>query len=331
MQPIVVVAVLAGLFCSAFPSHDDTVEAASAVVEEASEFPALLSQTSYFKNVRRLELADDFTAYRVNAAPWSDGAFKQRFVRLPKGKSATFREDRIFDFPVGTVFVQNVLMLPDDLRLRRLETRVIELRKDGPAFATYVWRADQREADRTDDGGRVDIETERSYQRWTVSPISKCSKCHEEKAAPLLGVTARQLNAETKSGNQLEQWKKRGLLQGLDKPTTDIVRLVDPKDEAHSLDVRARSYLDVNCASCHRPNGNGSGTMDLRFGVPRERAGLGTYNEIMLDGKPFESWVFLRMIYTDRQQMPSELTTLVDREGADLIRDWVDAATSSSH
>ena len=43
----------------------------------------------------------------------------------------------------------------------------------------------------------------------------------------------------------------------------------------------------------------------------------------MLDGKPFNSWIYLRMIYTDHLQMPSELTSLVDQEGADLIRDWV--------
>lgn len=332
MQPTAV-AVLASLLALLLsvggPQPEVATVAASdpaAPVEHA--FPALLSKTDYFADLGKLEMAPGFTHYRVNVAPWADGGFKQRFVRMPAGKAAKWTPDGAFDFPTGTVFVQNVLILPRDMKLRRLETRVIVVQDRGLAFGTYAWRPDQQDADFVERGGRIDIETETSYQRWDVTSTKKCSECHAVGAQPLLGLSTEQLNLEVDGKNQLATLAERGLLTGLPESHANLPRLADPRDESQSLEARARSYLDVNCSTCHRPGGNGSGVMDLRYDTPREDSGLGEYKEVMIDGKPFDSWIYLRMIYTDNMQMPSELTTSVDEAGAQLIRDWVESKKS---
>src|SRR5690606_4058237 len=52
--------------------------------------------------------------------------------------------------------------------------------------------------------------------------------------------------------NQLQKWADLGYLN--DKPSA-INAVVNYQDTAQPLDLRARSYIDINCAHCHKDGG----------------------------------------------------------------------------
>ncbi|MAG56014.1 MAG: hypothetical protein CMJ83_06965, partial [Planctomycetes bacterium] len=109
-------------------------------------FPARLSATDYFQDVAGHVITKDFQPYAVNVSVWADGADKQRFFRLPEDAHATYARDGAWTFPTGTVFLQSIV-LPLGKEHRRMETRVIVVEENQLAFATYVWREDQKDAD----------------------------------------------------------------------------------------------------------------------------------------------------------------------------------------
>ena len=50
--------------------------------------------------------ADGVIPYDLNSALFSDYAEKFRFIKLPPGTHATYRDDDAFEFPVGTVIAK---------------------------------------------------------------------------------------------------------------------------------------------------------------------------------------------------------------------------------
>lgn len=285
---------------------------------EDDPFPALLSETGYFADVPGHAIGKEFRPYRVNVAAWADGADKLRFFRLPEGGSAQYVAEGAWDFPVGTVLLQTLVMPLGEER-RRVETRTILIGEQGLRFATYVWRKDQREADLVTLGKEVGLEWDEGFFLWEVTPTRKCIECHNSASQTLLGMTTAQLNV----GSQLSAFEKAGVVRDLPPDRSALAQLVDPHDPSKPLDQRARSYLDTNCSPCHRPQGNGSGALDLRHTQAFDKTGLGPKKEVVLAGRPFSSWIYLRMIYDDRRKMPGLLTSHTDERGADLILDWV--------
>ena len=288
---------------------------------EGFEFSASLSESGFFADMNKKELVRGFVPYELNVPSWADGAEKDRFFRIPGGHRAKFEAEGPWFFPNGTTFLQNIRLAFGGVT-RLVETRVIVKGKDGLSFATYVWNEDQKDAVLDKKGRDLDITTERGFMLWKVTPVSKCTECHNPKTQSLLGLTTAQLNRDRNGKNQLDDFTERNLLVGVPEKRDDLDRLHDPLDASQPLDNRARGYLDTNCSICHRPDGNGSGLMDLRFDTPFEKTGLGHYKETLIKGKPFKSWIYLRMIYTDRRQMPGLLTVHVDDKGANIIHDW---------
>ena len=74
----------------------------------------------------------------------------------------------------------------------------------------------------------------------------------------------------------LEDWLRREphFTTLLPKRPSEYRRLADPADARADLDVRARSYLQANCAQCHVAAGGGNALMDLEFTTPRKDAHL---------------------------------------------------------
>jgi putative heme-binding domain-containing protein len=111
-------------------------------------------------------------------------------------------------------------------------------------------------------------------------------------------------------------------------------RLTNPHDAAADLNERARSYLHVNCAHCHRFGGGGTADLELRYGPALEdtktlevRPTQGTFEianaHILSPGDPYRSVLYYRMTKLGRGRMPHIGSELVDEPGLRLMHDWI--------
>jgi putative heme-binding domain-containing protein len=148
------------------------------------------------------------------------------------------------------------------------------------------------------------------------------------------GVRRNQLDALREMGILVPEGQPaRGTTSPRNRPShTDS--LVNPYDASADLAARARSYLEVNCAHCHRFGGGGSAKIDLRFeqkledakavNHPPTRGSFGIADAaIVKPGEPFHSVLYYRMAKTGRGHMPHLGAELVDQRGLELIHDWI--------
>jgi uncharacterized repeat protein (TIGR03806 family) len=235
-------------------------------------FPKLLSQTGAFSDTARLIPAAGLVPYNVNSPLWSDGAVKSRWIALPAGQTIHFSEKGEWAFPSGTVFVKHFEMPVDENHpevRRRLETRLLVRDASGAAYGvTYKWRADNSDADLLADSLLEELTVRTATgttrkQTWYYPSQTDCIRCHTPAAGYVLGAKTRQLNGELiyaatgSSDNQLRTWSH---LHMFDAPPDEaklasLDRMVPLTDHSAPLEARVRSYIDANCAQCHRPGG----------------------------------------------------------------------------
>jgi uncharacterized repeat protein (TIGR03806 family) len=320
------------------------------------EPPRLLSQSGAFADVRTLDPAPGLIPYEVNAALWSDGAGKRRWLALPWGPGVAVDDGRIafaadgpWRFPAGTVFVKHFAIALDErepARERRLETRLLVRSADGGVYGvTYRWRADGSDAEllagaedeeltvRGADGG---VRT----QRWHYPSREECLRCHTPNAGHVLGVSTRQLNrvALYPSGvrdQQLRTWSHLGMFAAPPDPRTlaALPRLVALDDARAGNEQRVRSYLDANCAFCHQPGGVGFSNFDARAGIPLAETNLVGGRVVIDHGidrarnlapqDPWRSMVLIRMEHDAELRMPPLARNRVDAAAVAAVRAWI--------
>jgi glucose/arabinose dehydrogenase len=237
---------------------------------DAERLPRRLSETALFRSLPALQPAPGLVPYDVNVPQWADGASKRRWIALPGRQRIRFSEKGDWGFPEGTVLVEHL-----DLEGPR-ETRVLVVDRSGGGFgAAYRWRADGSDADLVEEGGEVEIALKGGRKKWiTLGPL-ECLSCHSPPAGFVLGVNARQLQRRFPYGGgvvdgQLRTWNYLEMFEGRlkEQDLANVGRLVPMDEAAAPLEARVRSYLDANCASCHRPGGPGRGLLDARFETP---------------------------------------------------------------
>lgn len=271
--------------------------------------------------------------YRPNAAFWSDGLNKERWIGLPRGQSITVRADGDWDFPNGTVLVKHFRF--ED---RLVETRPFMRHPDGGwAGYTYQWNQDQTDATRVRGGATVQIDG----RNWRIPSESECMQCHTQGAGYSLGLESAQQNGDHlypqtgRTANQITTLRSIGVLSG----GTNAPIYADPADENASLGDRARSYLHTNCANCHRPQGGTPVALDLHHdtALPLTRAcdvlpmdNLGIANaRIIAPGDAARSILVSRMARRgDGSQMPPVGSNRPDDLGVQLVADWINSLTS---
>jgi uncharacterized repeat protein (TIGR03806 family) len=303
-------------------------------------FPEKLSQTGIFTDVANLVVQPGIVEYDVNAPLWSDNAHKRRFVAAAGG-ALGFATDDHWSFPRDTVLVKHFeleMVFGDPTSRRRLETRVLVHEADGWAGYTYRWNAAQTDADlllgsATEQFTIRNLSGQQWQQTWYYPSRVDCLRCHTPAAGGILGVRTAQLNRRGPAGtNQIDAWRRLGLARGV--IGTSWPALPDPYDRTAPLAARARSYLDANCAGCHRPGGPGTG-MDMRFttpdglmnliGVPPAYGTLGLVNAQRIHkGVKESSVLWERMRRKDEHRMPPLATSLVDEVAVQVVGDWID-------
>ncbi|HTQ50028.1 MAG TPA: PQQ-dependent sugar dehydrogenase [Candidatus Acidoferrales bacterium] len=312
-------------------------------------FPKLLSETGAFRELARLTPDPALVPYSVNTPLWSDGAVKTRWLALPAGTTIHFAHNGEWMFPPGTVFVKNFDLPVDDTNpkiLRRLETRLLVRDTNDTVYgATYKWRPDLSDADLVTAGinENIIIKTAEGTrtQRWFYPGRQDCLTCHTHASGGVLGVKTRQLNGDFKypngvTDNQLRAWNHIGLFDTpLDESAIPrLAKLVAVTDQSASLELRTRSYLDANCAQCHRPGGV-EAFFDARFDTPLAKQAilngpvanpLGIPGaKIVVPGSTAKSVLLHRISILGDLQMPPLARNRVDQPAVSTIAEWINS------
>jgi uncharacterized repeat protein (TIGR03806 family) len=299
---------------------------------DGDPFPTLLSATGCFRSDAPTVPVPAMFPYDVNSPLWSDGATKRRWFALPDGTTPAVTADGHLDLPVGSVVVKEFA-----LDGTPVETRLLVRHDDGNwAGYSYQWRADGSDAELLAAAASVDW----AGGGWDYPSRGECLACHTAATGRVLGLTGPQLDRDYTyewgtTTNQIDQLTTVGLLE-LDPDS--VAALPSPDGDA-STEARARAYLDVNCAGCHRPGGTGLGAFDLRYetatadgglcDAPPVHGDLGVPGaRIVLPGQPESSILSLRMHATDANRMPGIGSNIVDPSGTTLIDQWITALES---
>jgi hypothetical protein len=283
--------------------------------ESGAEF--WLSETGLYVDIESKELAPDLEAFEPAYGLWSDGADKQRWLRLPRGTQIDSAEMDHWRFPVGTLFWKE--FAHDG---RRLETRLIARTGEGKDdfwMGAFVWLDDESDARFVPEGEKNVRGTEHD-----VPTVKNCGTCHNGEPGRVLGYSAVQ---------QRERDPERF--------TAPPVAFEVPGDEATQ---RALGSLHANCAHCHNPHGSArpDTDMNLRLAVGDERPeDTATYQSTLgqelqyfesepfelrvVPGEPEQSGLLFRMTQRGpKTQMPPLATEKTDDDGIAAVRKWIE-------
>ena len=344
------------LACSTDKKPAQEIEVVSLGGTPAIQEKQLLSEWGLFSgSPKELVPRAGIIPYDLNTPLFSDYASKSRFIKVPKGQSATYHAAEVFDFPEETILIKNFYYPADfrkpEAKRRIIETRLLVREKQEWKALTYVWNDAQTEAVLEIAGKSVPVEwtdANGDLQRinYSVPNQNQCKSCHEfnGKLIPI-GPTARQLNREfdfaSGPANQLKHWHAEGILTKLPMGD-DLPRLAVWNDPTSgTLDQRARAWLEINCAHCHRREGPAKNTglhllasitdtYELGVGKPPVAAGRGSAGLKfgIVPGKPEQSILMHRIKSLDPGEMMPEVgRKLRHKEGIELVGKWIKEMT----
>jgi regulation of enolase protein 1 (concanavalin A-like superfamily)/glucose/arabinose dehydrogenase len=186
------------------------------------------------------------------------------------------------------------------------------------------------------------------FQPWYYPSRSDCTSCHGNNSGGVLGPKTRQLNGSLLypngvTDNQLRAWSHIGLFNN--PPSNPSISGLDALaaigDTTATLEKRARSYLDANCASCHRPGGSAAQALwDARFDTPLAQQGLiyGQLTEHLDDPTTCvivpqdlnRSVLYRRVSTLGPLQMPPLAKNMIDAQGAALLAEWIGSLAANT-
>ncbi|MBX2797499.1 MAG: PQQ-dependent sugar dehydrogenase [Myxococcales bacterium] len=292
------------------------------------EVPRLLSQTGCVNPADASQAGSMMVEFSVAQPFWSDGATKRRWFALPDGTQATVDSDGRINLPVGSIVMKEMA-----LGGQRLETRLLVRHEDGRwGGYTYAWVG--QDAQLLEGAATLPVG---ATGEWAVPSRPDCLQCHTPEWGGVLALSTQQLDglhvyANGAVANQVDQLTRIGVIETPSDRPGAFPSLGNP---AASLDDRARSYLHVNCAYCHFPDGTGGGDLDLRAWTPLTETGL--CNEpsqgdlkipdarIVAPGEPDRSVLYARVATRGPTQMPPLASNVVDEVGRELMREWIAA------
>jgi len=293
----------------------------------APDFPQTLSETGCVNPADPTRVVEGVIPFEVNHPLWSDGAQKRRWLAIPDSTSVDVDADGDFLFPVGTVLMKEFVV-----NGQRVETRLFMRHADEWAGYAYKWRADGSDADLIPSSEVVDA----AGQDWEIPSRAACMQCHTQVAGRSLGPELGQLSriavypATGREAPQLATLAHIGILAA---DPGEVAPWPAMDDGTASVEDRVRTYLQVNCSQCHRPDGPGRGQMDFRSSIPFSEMGLCGEPEhgdlgvadtrIVTPGDPSKSILSLRMKDLGAYRMPPIGTAVVDEEGLAVIDEWI--------
>ena len=228
-----------------------------------------LSDYNFFKEPMSKQISmDSILSYRIPTPLFTDYAFKSRFMVLPKGERIYYVSEDKFDFPVGTIFIKT-FYYPSDFRVpddnwKIIETRLLVHTPEGWSGYPYIWNNEQTDAFLEIAGGRqnvswVDNKGVTQSVNYRIPNFNMCKDCHViDNIFQPIGPKPRIINYdntyEGTSQNQLEKMIEWNMVDNVPK-LESIPITAEWNNDQYTLNDRARSYLDMNCAHCHNSQG----------------------------------------------------------------------------
>lgn len=319
------------------------------------DVPSLLSETGAFTNTSEMTPSQSLIPYELIAPLWSDRAVKTRWVSIPSGEKVTFSENDKWQWPAGTVFVKHFALPIDENepdKVRRLETRLLVVREDNLVYGvTYKWRENNSDAELLTESLSevIDLATldGSDTQTW-VYPTQDCLGCHNVEAKGVLGVKTASINSDFTypSGLSANQLSTLDNLNIFSEALDPMAMLSFPahaniSDESKTLEHRVRSYWDINCASCHGPQGIAA-VWDARYSTPLADQGVirgdlanqrdylvdyGLSAPFVVDPKnPDNSILYIRDKSVDpADRMPAIGKELEDTQYIQVLEQWINS------
>jgi uncharacterized repeat protein (TIGR03806 family) len=320
--------------------------------------PPLLSGTGLFQNTAGFVLARGIVPFEPSSKLFSDNLDKTRFIAVPTGGQIRFSPTGRFEFPARTIIIKQF-----NAGARRIETRLLVRGTDQWRGYTYEWNSAQTDAMLVADAGKTI--TLPNGLLYDLPSRADCQACHNRGSSTeplqIIGFQARQLNTsifypqDANIGGAGVVDNQLRALNGVGFFTTDIGpqgqfgTFPNPVDTADlsvvdnfTLDRKARSYLEANCAICHRPGGGTPVGIDLQFDTPVAQTRMfglaaqeGPVNGAQLvvaPGNPANSVLLQRMMITlpADQGMPPISHRQVDTAGVAVIREWIRRAIDAN-
>jgi uncharacterized repeat protein (TIGR03806 family) len=306
-----------------------------------------LSEYRFFKGQMKDQVPEDgVIPYQLASSLFTDYALKKRFVWLPSGLKGTYIADnKIIELPVGAALIKTFYydnVQPSGVT-KILETRIMIKKSTGWIFAEYVWNEEQTEATLQMDGSNIPISWSQNgtikSANYRIPSALECLTCHKTNNNPIpIGIQPQNLNNNytytSGTFNQLQHWISKGILEN--NLPANIVSTIDYKDSSKSLRERLRSFLDINCAHCHRENSH-CDYRPLRLAysetiLPENMGICVTPDEtldpmlikIILPGNFNKSMMHFRLSSTDESnRMPLLGRTIIDEEAVQLLKDYI--------
>ena len=346
---VVIFLLFAAATASCGPDDDKEYEPVSPVHLDLATIPYQnLSDYKFYEGeMKNLEPAYKVLPYDLNSTLFTDYAHKKRFIWMPEGASATYNNDgKVLDFPTGTVLIKNFYY--DNVQpantTRIIETRLMIKKETGWIFAEYVWNESQTEATLNMQGGFTDISwtqgTTTMSTSYRIPSETECFTCHKSSTTAIpIGPKPQNLNKNYTyadgSKNQLSKWIDEGYLDAA--VPSNITSTINWEDTSLPIDLRVRSYLDINCAHCHSEGAHCSyRMMRFAFSESADPRNLGVcvapqeyINEslryIVAKKSTGRSALHYRLNTTsESERMPLLGRTIVHKEAVEMIKQWID-------
>lgn len=282
---------------------------------------------------------------------FTDYASKNRFVWMPKGTKATANgASNILELPVGAALIKTFYydnVQPGNSR-RIIETRLMIKKESGWIFAEYVWNEDQTEAFLNMNGSNTNVLWNKNGENisinYRIPSGPECLTCHKVNDEPIpIGIKPQNLNGNynytSGNQNQLQKWIAQGYLEN--NLPQNILTVINYSDDSQPLELRVRSYLDINCAHCHREGSHcdyrpirlalseTSNPVNLGVCVPPQENINNALTGIVVPNNPGRSVMHFRMSSQDESiQMPLIGKSLVHTEAVSMIELWINSLQS---
>lgn len=301
---------------------------------ESVEFPQTLVADGVIRRGIPFIPSEGFIEVQTNSPVWRGSFAENTWMRLPEGEKIEYSQEGDWNFPEGAMLLHHFMYMWGS----PIETHLYQANGDGTfrasayrwenVFAGTVENPDVAIVERSE---FLPLVNDKDTMWLSPGPVAKL----DPKTA-IFGFqpqfTTRQLNRD----GQIEKWNSNGWFKNrLSQSELEVLPKLDHlQDESVLVVDRIRSYLDSNCASCHKPGGPARGFFDARILTAFEdqklmsgelMAGdLGIEGaKLVVPGDPEKSILYQRLARKDGFRMPPGSINAHDSPVLPLLEKWI--------